>query len=151
MWSGSCSQKRTLQGWCQEALIQGQWMENFVANNWEKSRLGQNKGEWIGQSSELTAVGVTFQRSYSQVSYLKALIMQYADFKIYIVWYTKQCLFTLFPNVKNKFTRDESEVKGHWDRVTLISDLPFLLVYWFLWSSINIPKIMIFWPKRLKF
>ena len=45
-------------------------------------------------------MGVTFQKSYNQVSYLKALIMQYVDFKIYIVWYTKQSIFTLFPNVK---------------------------------------------------
>ena len=39
--------------------------------------------------------------------------MQYADFKIYIVWYTKQCTFTLFPNVKNKLKclKDQKKVQ----------------------------------------
>ena len=64
----------------------------------------------MGQSSELTAVGVTFQRRrYLSEGFDHANV----DFKIYVVWYTKQCTFTLFPNVKNKLKclKDQKKVQ----------------------------------------
>lgn len=63
--------------------------------------------------------------------------MQYVDFKIYVVWYTKQCTFTLFPNVKNKLKclKDQKKVqfKKNTDKFVLV--LGKLGDYFFSWFS----------------